>query len=36
MYQYDQYDQTQVNERAAQFREQTRRFLAGELTEDQY
>ncbi|RQW81511.1 MAG: nitrite/sulfite reductase, partial [Methylococcus sp.] len=36
MYQYDQYDQTLVNERAAQFREQTRRFLAGELTEDQY
>lgn len=36
MYQYDQYDQTLVNERVAQFREQTRRFLAGELTEDQY
>ena len=36
MYHYDQYDQTLVNERAAQFREQTRRFLAGELTEDQY
>ncbi len=36
MYQYDHYDQTLVNERAAQFREQTRRFLAGELTEDQY
>ncbi len=36
MYQYDHYDQTLVNERVAQFREQTRRFLAGELTEDQY
>ncbi len=36
MYQYDEYDQTLVNERAAQFREQTRRFLAGELTEDQF
>ncbi|MFN5744958.1 MAG: nitrite/sulfite reductase [Methylococcaceae bacterium] len=36
MYQYDNYDQTLVNERAAQFRDQTRRFLAGELTEDQY
>ena len=36
MYQYDHYDQTLVNERAAQFRDQTRRFLAGELSEDQY
>jgi sulfite reductase (NADPH) hemoprotein beta-component len=36
MYQYDAIDQTLVNERAAQFREQTRRFLAGELTEDQF
>lgn len=36
MYQYDHHDQTIVNERAAQFREQTRRFLSGELTEDQY
>ncbi len=36
MYQYDQYDQTLVNERVAQFRDQTRRFLAGELNEDQF
>ena len=36
MYQYDDYDQTIVNERVAQFRDQTRRFLAGELTEDEY
>jgi sulfite reductase (NADPH) hemoprotein beta-component len=36
MYIYDQYDQTLVNERVAQFRGQTRRFLAGELTEDEF
>ena len=36
MYQYDRHDQTLVEERARQFRDQTRRFLAGELTEDQY
>ena len=36
MYQYNEYDQTLVNERAAQFREQTRRFLNGDLTEDQF
>jgi sulfite reductase (NADPH) hemoprotein beta-component len=36
MYQYDNYDQTLVNERAAQFRGQTERFLKGELSEDQY
>ena len=36
MYKYDQYDQTIVDERVAQFRDQTRRFLAGELTEDEF
>jgi sulfite reductase (NADPH) hemoprotein beta-component len=36
MYQYDQYDQTIVDERVAQFRGQTRRFLSGELTEDEF
>jgi len=36
MYRYDQYDQQIVNERVAQFRDQTRRFLAGELTEDEF
>jgi sulfite reductase (NADPH) hemoprotein beta-component len=36
MYHYDQYDQTVVDERVAQFRDQTRRFLTGELSEDQY
>src|SRR5437660_12471543 len=36
MYQYDSYDQRFVDERVAQFRDQTRRFLAGELTEDEF
>ena len=36
MYQYNYADQTLVEERVAQFRDQTERFLAGELPEDQY
>ena len=36
MYRYDQYDQTIVNERVAQFRDQVRRRLADELTEDEF
>ncbi len=36
MYIYDQYDQTIVDERVAQFRDQTQRFLAGTLGEDEY
>src|SRR4051812_36307303 len=36
MYRYDAYDQKIVDERVAQFRDQTRRFLAGELTEDEF
>ncbi|HEY3730599.1 MAG TPA: nitrite/sulfite reductase [Steroidobacteraceae bacterium] len=36
MYRYDQIDQTLVDERVAQFRDQTRRFLAGELSEDEF
>jgi sulfite reductase (NADPH) hemoprotein beta-component len=36
MYQYDSYDQTIVRERAAQFADQTRRYLAGELTEEEF
>lgn len=36
MYQYDKYDQMMVDQRVAQFRDQTRRYLAGELTEDQF
>ena len=36
MYQYNYADQTLVEERVAQFRDQTERFLAGELAEEQY
>ena len=36
MYRYDPYDQRIVDERVAQFRDETRRFLAGELTEDEF
>ena len=36
MYKYDNYDKTVVNERVAQFRDQTNRFLAGKLSEDEY
>jgi sulfite reductase (NADPH) hemoprotein beta-component len=36
MYRYDDLDQSFVNERVAEFRDQTRRFLAGELTEDEF
>lgn len=36
MYIYDEYDQRLVDERVAQFRDQTERFLAGELIEDEY
>jgi sulfite reductase (NADPH) hemoprotein beta-component len=36
MYKYDNYDQTIVDERVAQFRDQTRRFLSGELSEDEF
>jgi sulfite reductase (NADPH) hemoprotein beta-component len=36
MYVYDQYDQTIVDERVAQFRGQTERFLAGKLTEGEF
>ncbi len=36
MYRYDHYDQRLVDERVAQFRDQTRRFLAGELSEDEF
>ncbi len=36
VYRYDQIDRTLVNERVAQFRDQTRRFLAGELSEDEF
>jgi sulfite reductase (NADPH) hemoprotein beta-component len=36
MYRYDLTDKTLVDERVAQFRDQTRRFLAGELSEDEF
>ena len=36
MYRYDVIDKTLVEERVAQFRDQTRRFLAGELSEDEF
>ena len=36
MYQYNQTDQKLVDERVAQFRRQTERFLKGELTADQF
>ena len=36
MYRYDAYDHALVAERVAQFRDQTRRFIAGDLTEDEF
>ncbi len=36
MYLYDAVDQRLVDERVSQFRDQTRRFLAGELSEDNF
>jgi sulfite reductase (NADPH) hemoprotein beta-component len=36
MYRYDDIDQRLVDERVAQFRDQTRRYLAGELDEEQF
>src|SRR3989337_2863097 len=36
MYVYDEIDQRLVDERVAQFREQTRRFLAGKLGEEEF
>lgn len=36
MYQYDARDQAIVNARVAQFRDQTQRFLAGRLSEDEF
>jgi sulfite reductase (NADPH) hemoprotein beta-component len=36
MYQYDCYDQTLVDERVAQYRGQVQRYLAGELTDDEF
>ena len=36
MYVYDDIDQRMVDERVRQFRDQTRRFLAGQLSEDEF
>ena len=36
MYTYDTHDQTLVNQRVAQFRDQMSRFLAGRLSEDEF
>jgi len=36
MYKYDELDQRIVDERVVQFRDQTRRFLAGELTNEEF
>ena len=36
MYQYDHYDQTLVDQRVAQYRGQVRRYLAGELSDDEF
>ena len=36
MYRYDPFDQRLVDERVAQFRDQTHRFLIGELSEDEF
>ncbi len=36
MYRYDRYDQELVDQRVAQFRDQTQRFLAGELPDEEF
>jgi sulfite reductase (NADPH) hemoprotein beta-component len=36
MYRYDELDRALVQQRVAQFRDQTRRYLAGELAEDEF
>src|SRR5262245_65158979 len=36
MYRYDELDQTLVDQRVTEFRDQVRRFLAGELSEEEF
>ena len=36
MYQYDEHDQRLIEERVIEFRDQTQRFLAGSLSEEQF
>ena len=36
MYKYDEIDQRLVDERVAQYRDQTKRYLAGELSDEEF
>ena len=36
MYRYDNYDHKIVNERVEQFRDQTQRYLAGEIADEEF
>ena len=36
MYVYDQHDQKIIDERVAQFRDQTNRYITGELSEEEF
>ena len=36
MYAYDELDRTLINERVSEFRDQVKRRLSGELTEDEF
>ena len=36
MYQYDQYDQNLVDERVEQYRDQTERYLAGDISDEEF
>ena len=36
MYRYDEIDQALIEQRVAEFRDQTRRFVAGQLSEDEF
>jgi len=36
MYQYNEQDQTLINQRVSQYRDQTRRFLAGEIPDEEF
>src|SRR5437773_5660265 len=36
MYRYDEFDRTLINERVTEFRDQVRRRLSGELTEEEF
>ncbi|MGB1908005.1 MAG: nitrite/sulfite reductase, partial [Spongiibacter sp.] len=36
MYVYDEYDQQIIDQRVAQYRDQTKRYLAGKITDEQF